>query len=69
MKTTHEVTSHDDMVRIVTKVDGEVSMTHEYTLFDWTDSVAAMLANSECDREVVWNDGVGMFIYTEVDYE
>ena len=61
MTTTHEVTTHNGIVRVVTKIDGEVSVTHEYTQFDWLDHVAAMLSRS-CMSSVRRGDTV---TYTE----
>ena len=65
MTTTHEVTKHGDMARIVTRIDGKVSVTHEVTEFDWLDHVAAVLSKS-CMSSVRRGD---MVIYTEAGYE
>ena len=67
MATTHEVTRHDDMVRVVTKVDDEVSVTRECTLHDWLDSVSPAL--SKHGRERCNRNGTAIMIYTEADYE
>ena len=61
MTTTHEVTKHNDMVHVTTKVDDKVSVTHEYTQFDWLDHVAAVLSRS-CTSSVRRGD---MVTYTE----
>ena len=69
MTTTHEVTIHNGIVRVVTKVNDEVSMTHEYTVFDWTDHIAATFATSSASRKLARRGDVLVLIYTEADYE
>ena len=63
MTTTHEVTKYDGMVRVVTKVDGAVSVSHVYTTLDWTDSVAPVVGRMK--RDVVRHGDTLTITYTE----